>query len=95
MRVYLCGDTAHGLNTRNTQALQGSRHEPQGDVGGNSVRSVGRILYGIKDSQKNKKKLGALGQHYGGAGASHHWRSSNAGRQKGLLAAPAKVHNAF
>ena len=41
MRVYLCGDTAHGLNTRNTQALQnianekkeGSRLKPKGDVG--------------------------------------------------------------
>ena len=55
MRVYLCGDTAHGLNTRNTQALQnianekkeGSRLEPKGDVGGNSVQSVERILYAI------------------------------------------------
>ena len=41
MRVYLCGDTAHDLNTRNTQVKQnmtngkkeGSRNEPKGDVG--------------------------------------------------------------
>ena len=55
MRVYLCGDTAHDLNIRNTQVKQniandkkeGSRLEPKGDFGGNIVRSVERILYAI------------------------------------------------
>ena len=42
MRVYLCGDTAHGLNTKNKQAMQfiayekkeGDRLEPKWDLGG-------------------------------------------------------------
>ena len=55
MRVYLCGDTAHDLNTRNTQVKQnmtngkkeGSRNKPKRGCGGNIVQSVERILYAI------------------------------------------------
>ena len=42
MPVYLCGDTAPGLNTQNKQAMQliayekkeGAGHEPNWDMGG-------------------------------------------------------------